>query len=187
MSLSCRGYRLARFFRSVSHSQQGECTLPFALAMTGRGTPAPQGCGLHCKKYSTQTLHWWPWGHCKQVRTLLRSADSETEAQEAQGAKLDCLGSPKKAPAELQPQHAARSRHWGVGAGSPRPGRGSTARARLQPAARHRRLPPAGQPPARRRLPPKHVRVAAQELPLLIFTALLFSVNKRVYLIQHYY
>lgn len=157
MSLSCRGCRLARWFSSVSHSQQGGCSLPFARPMTGCRAPAPQCCGLQHQKYSTQTLHRWPWGHHKQLRTLLRSADRETEAQEAQGAKLDCLGSPRKAVAELQPQHPARSRHCGVAAGSPWPGRGCTAWAWLQPAARHCRLPPAGQPPARKHLPPKHV------------------------------
>lgn len=34
MSLSCRAYRLARLFRSVSHSQQGECSLPVAWPTT---------------------------------------------------------------------------------------------------------------------------------------------------------
>lgn len=33
MSLSCRGCRLARWFSSVSHSQQGGCSLPFARPM----------------------------------------------------------------------------------------------------------------------------------------------------------
>lgn len=41
--------------------------------------------------------------------------------------------------------------------------------------------------PCEKTSPSKARTAAAQELPLLIFTALLFSVNKRVYLIQHYY